>query len=127
MASSLNASVRSDGWCFVDEPTESSRRHPPFDAAQTAKMLRPGLTRNSTFNERHRRLNFVLIGALTVARLLAIGHLIYSSSSVTQTGDAASITQVILPGKLQRLEMPWVISPIGSAIRFDTQLRTSHP
>jgi len=127
MASSLNASVTPDGWCFVDEPAKSSGRHPPFNAAETTKMLPAGSTRNNTFSERHRRLNVVLIGALTVARLLAIGHLIYSNSSVTQTGDVASIAQATLSGKFQPLEMSSVISPIDSAILSNIQLRTSHP
>ena len=121
-----DVSCTPDRWPFVAGPSDPSGRHPPCDAATTAKELRSALTRSTMCNERDRRLNFLLIEALIVARLLTMGHFIYSTSSVTRTGDTVLRASVTLLRKLQRHEMPHAIFPIPSAVRFDTERYTNH-
>ena len=121
-----DVSCTPDRWPFVADPRDSSGCHPPCDAATTTKELRLLSTRSTMFYERDRRLNFLLIGALIVARLLTIGQFIYSTYPVTRAADTVSAASVTLQRELQQHEMPQEIFPTPSAVRFNTEHYTSH-
>ena len=104
----LNSPGSSDPGRSMADPIESSGRYTPYGSAQRAAVLRPVLIHNSIFREPDGRLNRPLIGALTVAGLLTIGHFVCPASSGTRIwfDGVAKMAQVILPPESPRQGMP---------------------